>query len=197
MTIGKLFAGTILINFWLSANLTAQKDSHGAETEKKIDQIQSVSKIDGQYRIDTTMILNNKNLPSLINDIEQSALVEEMEVDDIPRFIKSFLEELMDEKFTIANHDEIWQETDAIDEDLPLRQLIYFGICKDMALMAYYTGGIAKSEHILIFRYHKRTITDFWCGNIIKDVTNKDELLKYLKENIDKKYGLNSNMIYL
>ncbi|MEO6903988.1 MAG: hypothetical protein ABI315_12700 [Bacteroidia bacterium] len=80
---------------------------------------------------------------------------------------------------------------------MPKRQLIYFGLGQDLALMTYYTGGIGKSEHILIFKFKDNKILDFWCGNISTDVTNKLEILNYLKTNKDKEWGLNTNIIYL
>jgi len=197
MTKCKILVALILTFLTVSVNLPAQQNNQNSDTKKLTTCIQSVSKIDGRYRIDTMVILANQNLQSLINDLDQSILVEKMTVNEIPRFIKSFLVELTDENFSIANRGEEWQVNDVADEELPFRQLIYFGLGKDLVLMVYYTGGIAKSEHILIFKYQKKNITDFWCGNIIKEITSKDEILKYLKENIGKKWGLNTNMIFL
>ena len=200
MAFSKVSATLLFILFLKSINLTAQKEDSDLGIKKTNNQIQSVSKIEGQYRIDTTIILTNQNLQSLLKDIDQSTLIERLDVNDIPRFITSFLEELNDEKFTIANRGEMWQETEVVDEDevLPVHQLIYFGISKDLALMAYYTGGVAKSEHILIFKFQKKYIIDFWCGEIIlKEAKNKEEILKYLKDNKEKKWGLNTNMIFL
>jgi len=200
MTKVEISAGFIFLLFQASFNLTAQQDTNHITNIKSTNQFQSVSKIEGQYRIDTTIILTNQNLQSLLKDIDQSTLIERLDVNDIPRFITSFLEELNDEKFTIANRGEMWQETEVVDEDevLPVHQLIYFGISKDLALMAYYTGGVAKSEHILIFKFQKKYIIDFWCGEIIlKEAKNKEEILKYLKDNKEKKWGLNTNMIFL
>jgi hypothetical protein len=71
------------------------------------------------------------------------------------------------------------------------------GVGNDITLMAYYTGGIGKSEHILILKYSDNKILDFWCGNILEDVKTKADILKYIKDNKDKVWGLNTNFIYL
>jgi hypothetical protein len=82
-------------------------------------------------------------------------------------------------------------------KDVPTRQLVYFGSGKDIGVMTYYTGGIGKSEHIIIIKFDDNKIVDFWCGKIFTDLTNKAEILKYLKDNKDKDWGLNTNTIYL
>ncbi len=81
--------------------------------------------------------------------------------------------------------------------ELPARQLIYFGLDKDIALMTYFTGGIGKSEHIIIIKFEGNKIIDFWCGVIPMDLTSKEKLLNFLKANIHKEWGLNTNIIYI
>lgn len=181
----------------------------------------NVSVVNGKFVIDTNAILNNNNLQSLIEELEKTDLTEKKTVAEIPSFIKSFLDSLTD-NFSIANPDEDWQVGCVVmgkeiqkkvydkktgdtliqitfdnSHPLPSRQLIYFGLGKDIALMTYYTGGIGKSEHIIIIKFDNTTFVDFWCGNILTDVKNKAEILKYLKENKDKDWGLNTNIIYL
>jgi hypothetical protein len=160
-------------------------------------------------------------LQQLIEDLEKADLKEKKIVAEIPSFIKSFLDSLTD-NFSIANPEEDWQVSCVImgkqiqkkvydkktrdtlievsfdnSKPLPSRQLIYFGLGTDIALMTYYTGGIGKSEHILIIKFDNTKIVDLWCGNILTDVTNKSETLKYLNDNKDKHWGLNTNIIYL
>ena len=131
-------------------------------------------------------------------------------IKDFPDFIKIFLDSLSSGNFSIANPNENFKagctsltirnekgNIISLDENLPNRQLIYFGLGKDIALMTYYTGGIGKSEHILILKYKGKSIIDFWCGNVLVDLKTKDEVLKFLKTNKDKEWGLNTNIIYI
>jgi hypothetical protein len=179
--------------------------------------------INGRYGIDTNAILNNNNLQYFITELANADLSDKKTVAEIPSFIQSFLENLTGD-FSIANPGEEWKvgctgpmETDSSFEqkqvdsktgdtlvtvmwkpkDVPSRQLIYLGIGNNIALMTYYTGGIGKSEHILIIKFDHENITDFWCGNILTDVTTKTDIIKFLKENKDQKWELNTNMIYL
>jgi hypothetical protein len=100
------------------------------------------------------------------------------------------------DSFSIANPGENWQVGCVVEQPLPLRQLIYLGIGNDIALMTYYTGGFGKLEHVLIFKFSNDKILDFWCGNITTDIINKKEIVKYLKDNKDKEWGLNTNIVY-
>ena len=77
------------------------------------------------------------------------------------------------------------------------RQLIYLGVGSDIALMTYYSGGIGKIEHVLIFKFDSASITDFWCGTINLDKVYKQAIINYLKKNKDSVWGLNTNYIYL
>jgi hypothetical protein len=191
----RIIIGLILTTFWACGDSTTQKDNQ--ETENQIDNsVSSITFIDGHYQIDTTTILTNKNLPPLIDILKKADLAEKKTVSEIPVFIKSFLDNLTD-TFSIANPGEDWQVGCIIDEPLPSRQLIYLGVGSDIALMTYYTGGIGKSEHILILKFSDNKILDFWCGNIATDLTNKTEIINYLKANKDKDWGLNTNIIYL
>ena len=217
----KILTGFIITTFWACSNSTAQKDV-SAWDKKTADNFESnISVVNGRFVIDTNAILNNNNLQTLIEELEKTELVEKKTVAEIPSFIKSFLDSLTD-NFSIANAGEDWQvgcvimgkqiQKKVYDEKTgdtliqvtfdnsqprPSRQLVYFGLGKDIALMAYYTGGFGKSEHILIIKFDDKKIVDFWCGNILTDVTNTTEILKYLNDNKDKHWGLNTNIIYL
>jgi hypothetical protein len=194
-TTTKILIGLFITTFWACSNSTTQKDNQ--KTENRIDNsVSSITFIDGHYQIDTTTILTNKNLPPLIDILEKADLAEKKTVSEIPVFIKLFLDNLAD-SFSIANPGEDWQVGCIIDEALPSRQLIYLGVGSDILLMTYYTGGIGKSEHILIIKFDKTKILDLWCGNLLADVTSKTEILKHLNEKKDKDWGLNTNIIYL
>lgn len=219
----KILFGLFILAFWACSNSTTQQD--GSAIVKKSDDNYSSNliSVDGKYQIDTNAILNNNNLKQLIDDLERADLKEKKTIAEIPTFIKLFLDSLTD-NFSIANPGEDWRvgcivpmeidnstQKKSVDsktgdtvitvsmktKHVPTRQLIYFGIGSNIALMTYYTGGIGKSEHILIFKFNSNEIVDFWCGNILTDVNNKTEILKFLKDNKKKDWGLNTNIIYL
>ena len=150
------------------------------------------------FLIDTVAILTNRNLDSLITRLEDSKLKTYKTVKEIPSFIINILSGLTSDGFSIANQSENWQATDAImDDSLPNRQLSYFGLGDDIALLTYYTGGIGKSLHIIIIKFQDKKILDFWCGNVLINLKDKKEIVKYLKENKNKNRVLNTNIIYL
>ena len=197
----------ILITFWACSNSTTEEDKRSNEHKIGNNAFSSIPFVDGHYQIDKTKILSNQNLQSLMGDLEKAELTEKSRVNEIPYFIKTFLDNLTG-NFTIANPDENWQvgcvamgkliEKKVYDKKtgdtlieltfdnshpLPSRQLIYFGLGKDIALLTYYTGGIAQSEHILIIKFQDNEIINLWWDYISGDVKNKTEVLKYLKEN--------------
>jgi hypothetical protein len=179
----------------------------------------------GHFIIDTNAIVTNRNLQSLLEELENQDLFIIKTRLEIPVCIKSFLDSLTG-TFLIANPGEQWQvgcsppieidysikkmsidskTGDTIlsyslkDTTFPKRQLNYFGMGKEIALMKYYSGGIGKMEHILIFKFAENKVVDFWSGNgqIFKDDATKEEIIHYLKDNKNKHWGLNTNMIYL
>ena len=213
----KILLGLFITTFCACSNSTTQQN----RSELADNYVSNISLVEGKFIIDSSAILNNNNLRSLIEDLEKTDLAEKKTIAEIPSFIKSFLDSITD-NFSIANPYEDWQvgcvriseqiEKKVYDkktgdtlieitfdnsQQLPSRQLIYLGLGKDIALMTYYTGGWAKSEHIIIIKFDNNNIVDFWCGNITPDVTNKAEILKYLNDNKDKHWGLNTNIIYL
>jgi hypothetical protein len=164
----------------------------------KNDTIKGVLTIkEGSFKIDTLVILTHQNLDPLLRDLEKTDLKTFRQVRDIPVFLINFLKVITKDSFSIANPNEDWQVGCNVTDGLPSRQLIYFGLAENIALLTYLTGGIGESEHILIIKFSSEKITDFWCGNIMANLTNKEEILKYIKENRDKKWGLGTNIIYL
>ncbi len=161
------------------------------------DTIKGLTIKDGSVKIDTFVILTHQNLDPLLAELEKTDLKTYRQVSDIPVFLVNFLETIIKDSFSIANPNEDWQFGCDASDGLPSRQLIYFGLADNIALLTYLTGGIGVSEHILIIKFSSEKITDFWCGNVMADLTNKEEILKYIEENRDKKWGLGTNMIYL
>lgn len=167
----------------------------------------NIALVNGKYVIDTNAVLNNNNLISLIESIEKTDLEEKRTVAEIPVFIMSFLNTLTD-SFSIADPGKDWQaccvsiamadkEAVLIGDVKPKRQLIYFGMSSEVALMAYYSGGIGVTGHILIFRFKDNDILDFWCGTSLADLTTAADIVNYLEANKDKEWGLNTNIIFL
>lgn len=153
-------------------------------------------RICGQFEIDSVSILTNRNLGGLISKIEGTDLKLYSEFESAPSFIKVFLESLLGTKFRIADPGEVWQATDIVLGDLPDRQLIYMGIGQDVMLLAYNKGGIGMSERILIFQFQNSCVQDFWCGGVLAELTDKNEIVNHLKEKKDVHWGLNTNIIY-
>jgi len=154
-------------------------------------------KKNGNYKfvIDQQKILKNENLPKLIDKLKISQLQTINDVNRIPTQVLNFLNGV-DNEFSIANPNDKWNATDVIaDKNLPHRKLLYFGNGKNIALLTYNLGGIGMSTKILIFEFDKEKVTDFWCGSVLVDLKNKEQTLKYLQENMNKEWGLNTNIL--
>jgi hypothetical protein len=151
----------------------------------------------GQFQVDTVSILTNKNLDRLISKVETTELTVYSQFNSTPSFVKEFLKRLIGTKFRIADQGEEWQATDVVQGDLPDRQLVYLGVGQDVMLLAYNKGGIGVSERILIIHFEQSCIKDFWCGGVLTELTDKNQIVNHLKENKDKHWGLNTNIIYL
>jgi hypothetical protein len=188
-----LFA--LLVILVLACN---NSNSDGRQIEASIANLEtSISFSGSKYQIDTAMILTNQNLLPLIDDLDKTTLITHTNTKDIPYFIKTFLDSLTGNDFSIANPGEDWQAGCVIIEKLPSRQLVYLGLGNDIALFSYFTGGIGKSVHVLIIKFSDKIITDFWCGNVLVDLNSKSEILEHLKKYKDNNGKLNTNMIYL
>lgn len=150
-----------------------------------------------QFKVDTVSILTNKNLDRLISKVETTELRIYPKYESTPSFVKMFLDSLAGTEFRIADPGEDWQATDVVEGNLPDRQLVYLGVGQEVMLLAYNKGGIGMSERILIIRFENSCIKDFWCGGVLTELTDKDQIVNHLKANKDKHWGLNTNIIYL
>lgn len=147
----------------------------------------------------------SEQLQSMIDELEPTLLTEKKTVNEIPTFIRTFLDSLSG-GFSIANPGKEWQEGCVIDhvwitrkeydpktgdsvlvstqdmsQPLPSRQMIYFGLGENIALMSYNTGGWGKCVHVMIIRFERYQVTDYWHGYGEGDLTNKQEIVNYLK----------------
>lgn len=201
----------ILILLLTTFNLTSsQKNVKAAKS--------NISLVKGKYILDTFAILNNNNLEKLIEELEQTELIEKQKVNEIPTFIMKLLKSLNEdfsivgvgEEYTsgctsvryhtqIKKYDKKTGDTiiqNKFGAPIPRRQLTYLGFSDNIALMTFYTGGFSKIQHIIIIKYKKTNIMDFWCGHSSVDIWTKNETLNYLKEKRLIEGGLNSNFIY-
>lgn len=145
----------------------------------------------------------SEQLQSMIDELETSSLTGKKTVNEIPTFIRTFLDSLTG-GFSMANPGEEFQQgciadyiivqEKAIDPKTgdsitiettipppPSRQLIFFGMTNKIALMSYYSGGFATCTHIMIIRFNNSEVTDYWHGYGEGDLTNKQEIVSYLK----------------
>lgn len=186
-----------------NANLDLQQ-----EQEDSIQQeyISSVSFANGKYKIDTSVIQKDRNKKRLLKRLETEVLAEKQNTSEIPGFIKAFLDSIShNRKFDVANPGEEWQigitnfgkqvinkiydpsKKDSVikvfwdGQQLPTKQLVYFGIGEDIALISYFCGGIRLTQYAAIIKFENNTITDFWYGNIFEFATTKKETIKNIR----------------
>jgi hypothetical protein len=212
---------TILFLVTLEACNNSAADKH----EQEPKQPSSVSFVDGHYIIDTSIILTNKNLLHLINELNEGDIVQKKTYQEIPICIKSFLDSLSG-NFSIANPGETWRagctppfEIDSLTQreiidpetkeslitvsiktkDVPARQLAYLGLGNEIALMKYNIGGIGTFGQILVFKFSQNRVIDFWVGETgYSETETKSHLINTLTECYKNKgEELRSNMIYL
>lgn len=203
----KIFFFLIIVFLW-SCDSLVEVDERPIN---RCPSIPSVSTIDGKFKVDSHVINTGQNLDALILDLEKTVLSEKKKVADIPTFIKMFLDSISYEKtFSIANHDENWQvgctsveiishskrynkktkDTVTIvkvgEGNLPTKQLVYFGLGKDIALLSYFTGGIGKSQHVNIIKFNGDKIVDFWFDYGIPFGSTKNEIIKFIRRHPNK-----------
>ncbi len=150
--------------------------------------------------------IENINLPFLVDEVSKTYLFETKSPDEIPSFIKSYLDSI-NNGFSIAGPIEEWQsgcdipvEIDTLmlvevsnnlrdtlyafkfrSKKLPHRQLAYFGWGDAVALMAYYNGGFGQTAEIMIFKFRNHKIINYWKGNFpFRKAASKKEILQLL-----------------
>ena len=185
----KLIIGLILTVICACNSKSAQQDSN---TIIKIKEPHFCHK----PIIDSTLLLSDEKLPLLIDELEKTNLKEKKNANEIPNFIRKTLNRMTADNFSIADFGEEWQVTDEVVEELPLRQLVYLGLGDNITLIAYYSGGIGESEHILILKHKNQQVIGLWHANILHDLKTKKEILKFLKKNIGNEPKFNSNSTY-
>lgn len=154
------------------------------------------NKFECGFKIDSANILSNKNLRLLLLEIENQKFNRNNNMKAVPIKVKSFLDCLAGGLFHIANPNEKWQATDVVfEENLPWRQLVNLHLNSNFVVLSYYTGGVGKWGGVLIIKYKKSEILDFWCGPVDPDsVISFENTIDYLwtnKDNIEIHGGWN------
>lgn len=147
----------------------------------------SVSVKNGQYSLDTAIIVSNANKVSLIAALEKEKLEEKKKVEEIPGFIKFFLDSIAGkEKFEMANPGEEFKVGWFPNKSAPDRQLAYFAVGENIAVLSFYSGGIEKTHHVGIMRFEGEQVVDFWFENDNSTFTTKEKLIERLKRDPSK-----------
>jgi len=200
---------TLSAVFLLIAFVTCNNGKTELEMANATRGYSSVSMENGTYKIDSAIAESNGNKLKLLPTLENEKLSEKKNVNEIPGFIKAFLDSISTNKtFDMADPGTEWQTggwingfddqqknivnaVSSVAKPFSNKQLIYFGLGKNMALLSYYTGGIQMTQHIAIIKFKDTHIIDLWFGNNSFDydwlngrsvfVTTKNEIIKYLR----------------
>jgi len=146
------------------------------------------------FKIDTFKILENKNLPELLNEFETDSFKITNNKKDIPKFLRIELGCLAN-GFSIANPNQPYQSTDVIERKLADRQLVFFAKSDRMIVLTYLRGGRGVSRHLLMIKFKDDKITDFWTGICLNGMESKEGIIRYLKST--KPENLHNSIIYL
>jgi hypothetical protein len=162
-----------------------EAESETANHQRELKYASSITVVNGAYRIDTNLVFANRNKKTLVAALEEEKLVDKNTVLEIPDFIKTFFAAISDEtEFSMANPGEKYQVGwFDLGKGVPTKQLIYFGIGKNIALFSYYSGGIRRYQRLAIIKFEGTKIVDFWFDNYDVSAKTKQEMIEYLKDN--------------
>ncbi len=179
----KISLALIVMAFMACNKPITETESQTANHQRELKYASSVSISNGQYKIDTNIILANRNKKILVAALVAENLTQKTTVAEIPDFIKTFLAGVADDKkFDLANPDEKYQVGwFDLGKGVPTKQLVYFGAGKNIALISYYSGGLRRWQHLAIIKFQDNKIVDFWYDNYDVSAKTKDEMIEYLK----------------
>lgn len=204
-TISKLSLGLIVLCFIAYSEFFAQSDEPEIKEQRQQDIRNSVSLINGKYSVDTALIWSDRNKNRLLDDLALENLEEKKSVAEIPGFIKAFLDSISPGKsFNMTNPDEAWctgdikdfvfasvyeagkQEANCLlscgNKEVLDKQLIYFGMGKNMALLSYYVGGQSRSQCTALIRFKAEKVIDFWFNSDgFKLWSTKSEIIRSIE----------------
>ena len=148
----------------------------------------SVSIENGKYKVDSMIIWRYNTKERLIKDVDAKKLIDKKTLQEIPEFIIAFLNDISPKgKFEMVNPGKDFYYNDITAfahlsnnklsaQEIPNRQLVYFGIDDNTAILSYYCGGLSVSQPYYsgglgvrqctsIIKFKAGKITDFWYGN--------------------------------
>ena len=160
--------------------------------------LNSFSQKNCPYKIDENKILENRNLDGFLNNFQSEKFVVFNDKNSIPKQVQKQLD-CITKKFDIANPKEEYQKGCVIERKFPSRGLIFLAKSDDILVLTYGTGGIGSSTHFLFIKYNSEGIIDLWTGvgmGIIKH-ESLEEISEFIKAFRNKKWGLNTNMVWL
>jgi Fe-S cluster assembly iron-binding protein IscA len=147
--------------------------------------------------VDTSKILLDENLDSFLSYLQTESFQTYSDKKKLPVFIKQQLNCLTKDKFSLANPNEKYRCCCTSSDKLPRRKLLFFSTSQDVFLITYLTGGIGVSTNILMFKFQGDKIIDLWTGYGFPEFKSKEEVIKHIKQNRKKEFGLHSNFISL
>jgi hypothetical protein len=197
-TLVKIIGGAIIL-------LVGGCDNSEVSNMSSQDSSDSVSVTIPYSRLPDTVVLNEEH-KKLFQELNTSILTEIKTVSEIPEYITAYLDSTQG-GFDIANPGEEWQEgcivqgksiqTSQLDsstgivtvttsfdptQPLPWRQLVYFGMNDNIALMAYNSGGWGKSEHLIILKLSNNHVLYEWHETAPAELNNKEDILDFLNK---------------
>jgi hypothetical protein len=174
----------------------------------------SVYQKDGVYRIDSNVILNDKNKLKLYTELKHEKLKQSFVVIDIPEFILSFLKnksyeghfhvadkcgEWMDKGTqplvmkSVTKYDQVKKDSittlELVSKDLPEKELNFFGIGENIALLALRNGGKKHSEEVMIIKFKDEKIIDFWFNGKKTPSLSIGEVIEFVEKNKERVNG--------
>lgn len=186
-TLMKVFLLILFMSFIVYSKPSSQPDDTKYSNEREKSYMSSVSFIDGQYKIDSSIVESDRNKDTLVADLKGDDIIRKTTIDEIPEFMLAFLDSIsINKKFDMANPWEEWRSGDIMDlvlpnmdvnsenkfnkqesdvrKHLPDKKLIYFGIGRNSALLSYLSGGIRTRQHVLVIKFQNERVIDFWFG---------------------------------
>jgi len=148
------------------------------------------------FRIDTSRILNNRNLNTFLHLFKTDSFVVKNKKKYIPHFIKKELKCLAG-GFGIANPGRPYNAGDVIVRNLPMRQLVFLARSKNVFVMQYKRGGYASTNNLVFILHNGKQIVDLWKGslNVVADCKSMKELSYYM--DLSKQLKLQFQSYYL
>lgn len=186
----------VLFSFLYLVTLLSCNNHRNSKINREI-RPHALSEYNNRYFIDTSVILNNENLYSLLKKGSSEKMTNIYRFDSIPKFITEFIKRIGPGDFRLADDDAHWQQSDIVlnEMNLPMRKLLFFSMGKNLATLAYDIGGMMKSRKIVLMEIKDNRVVDFWCGNLKDSLSTINAIWNYLNKNGSKKFTLNTNVI--